>query len=153
MRCLAPLAALLSALALIAAGCGSNTKASNDYVDAVNKAQNDFAATFDKLSSRITSTSTPRQDQKTLDGFREAVDKVVGDLRAIQVPDKVKVEHQQLVSEISAYGREIDKAKRAFASPSPQAIIKAQVALRSAVTRVSGQINRTIDAINRKLQS
>jgi hypothetical protein len=153
MRCLAPLAALLAAFALIAGGCGSDTKARNDYVDAVNRAQNEFAATFDRLESRITSTSTPAQDQKTLGGFKKAVDKVVGDLRAIDVPDAVKAEHRQLVDEISTYGREIDKAQHAFSTGDPQAIIKAQVAFRTAVTRVSRQINRTIDAINQKLRS
>jgi uncharacterized phage infection (PIP) family protein YhgE len=144
--------ALVIAVALLASGCGSDTKAENDYVDSVNKAQNDFAATFDKLSSQITSTSSAQQDRQTLDGFKEAVDKVVADLRAVEVPGKVKDLHGQLVSEISAYGKEIDKAKAAFAGDDPQAIIKAQTELVSAVTRVSAQINQTIDAINKKLR-
>jgi hypothetical protein len=144
---------VLAALALVAvAGCGSDNKSANNYVDAVNKAQNDFASTFDRLSSRITSTSTPQQDQKTLDGFKHAVDKVVVDLRAVEPPDKVKPLHAELVNEISSYGREIDKAKQAFANGNPKAIIKAQTQLVTAVTRVSGQINRTIDAINKKLR-
>jgi uncharacterized phage infection (PIP) family protein YhgE len=144
--------ALVIAVALLASGCGSDTKAENDYVDSVNKAQNDFAATFDKLSSQITSTSSAQQDRETLDGFKTAVDKVVTDLRAVKVPGKVKDLHGQLVSEISAYGKEIDKAKQAFAGDDPQAIIKAQTELVSAVTRVSAQINQTIDAINKKLR-
>jgi uncharacterized phage infection (PIP) family protein YhgE len=144
--------ALVIAVALLASGCGSDTKAENDYVDSVNKAQNDFAATFDKLSSQITSTSSAQQDRETLDGFKQAVDKVVTDLQAVKVPDKVKDLHGQLVTEISAYGKEIDKAKQAFAGDDPQAIIKAQTELVSAVTRVSAQINETIDAINTKLR-
>jgi uncharacterized phage infection (PIP) family protein YhgE len=144
--------ALVIAVALLASGCGSDTKAENDYVDSVNKAQNDFAATFDKLSSQITSTSSAQQDRETLDGFKQAVDKVVTDLQAVKVPDKVKDLHGQLVTEISAYGKEIDKAKQAFAGDDPQAIIKAQTELVSAVTRVSAQINETIDAINKKLR-
>jgi hypothetical protein len=147
------LVTVLAVLALVAvAGCGSDSKSANDYVDAVNRAQNDFASTFDRLSSRITSTSTPQQDQKTLDGFKRAVDKVVGDLRAVEPPDKVKPLHAELVNEISSYGKEIDKAKKAFADGNPKAIIKAQTQLVTAVTRVSGQINRTIDAINQKLR-
>jgi hypothetical protein len=147
------LATVLAVLALVAvAGCGSDNKSANDYVDAVNRAQNDFASTFDRLSSRITSTSTPQQDQRTLDGFKRAVDKVVGDLRAVEPPDKVKPLHAELVNEISSYGKEIEKAKKAFADGKPKAIIKAQTQLVTAVTRVSGQINRTIDAINQKLR-
>ena len=147
-----PLVLLVVALALAVSACGSDTKASNDYVDQVNKAQNDFAATFDKLSSKITSTSTATQDQKTLAGFRQAVDKVVADLNSVTPPDKVKDLHGRLVSEISSYGTEIDKAKKAFATNDPKAIIKAQTELVSAVTQVSTKINATIDAINKKLR-
>jgi hypothetical protein len=144
--------ALLIVAAVVASGCGSDTKASNDYVDSVNKAQNQFAATFDKLSSQITSTSTASQDRKTLDGFKAAVDKVVAELNSVTPPDKVKGLHARLISEISAYGTEIDKAEQAFATNNPQAIIKAQTQLVSAVTRVSTQINGTIEAINKKLR-
>jgi uncharacterized phage infection (PIP) family protein YhgE len=150
VRRLAPVLVLV--VVLLASACGSDTKQANDYVDSVNKAQNDFAATFDKLSSKITSTSTAQQDRQTLDGFKEAVDKVVADLKEVEVPDKVKDLHGQLVAEISDYGTEIDKAKQAFSGNDPQAIIKAQTQLVSAVTRVSAQINKTIDAINKKLR-
>jgi hypothetical protein len=151
VRRLLPLLAAV-AIGAVAAGCGTDTKAANDYVDAVNRAQNDFARTFDRLSSQITSTSSPEQDQRTLEGFRRAVDKVVGDLRAVQAPDKVTTLHDRLIAEISSYGEEIDKAKSAFVNGSPKQILKAQTDLYSAVTRVSGQINRTIDAINKKLR-
>ena len=151
MRRLAPVLAAL-ALGVVVAGCGSDNKSANSYVDAVNRAQNDFASTFDRLSSQITSTSTPQQDQKTLNGFKRAVDKVVGDLRAVEPPSEVKGLHGELVGEISSYGKEIDKAKSAFANGSPKTIIKAQTQLVTAVTRVSGQIDRTIDAINKKLR-
>jgi uncharacterized phage infection (PIP) family protein YhgE len=150
VRRLAPVLVLV--VALLASGCGSDTKQANDYVDSVNKAQNDFAATFDQLSSKITSTSTAAQDRQTLDGFKQAVDKVVADLKAVKVPSKVQDLHNQLVAEISDYGTEIDKAKAAFSGNDPHAIIKAQTQLVSAVTRVSAQINKTIDAINKKLR-
>jgi uncharacterized phage infection (PIP) family protein YhgE len=143
---------LVVALALVASGCGSDTKEANDYVDAVNKAQNDFATKFDQLSGQITSTSTAAQDRQTLDGFKQAIDKVVADFRAVKAPDKVKPLHDQLIAEISAYGREIDKAKGAFSDEDPQAIVKAQADLVSAVTRVQSQINKTIADINKKLR-
>ena len=151
MRRLSPVL-IVVALAFAASGCGADTKAANDYVDAVNKAQNGFAAKFDELSGRITSTSTAAEDRKTLDGFKKAIDKVVNDFRAVKAPDKVKPLHDRLIAEISAYGREIDKAKAAFSDEDPKAIVKAQADLVSAVTRVQAQINATISDINKKLR-
>ena len=151
MRRLSPIL-IVVALALVGSGCGADTKAANDYVDAVNEAQTGFAAKFDSLSSRITSTSTAAQDRQTLDGFKQAIDKVVTDFRAVKPPDKVKALHARLISEISAYGGEIDKAKKAFEDEDPQAIVKAQADLVSAVTRVQSQINTTIADINKKLR-
>ena len=151
MRRLSPVLVVV-AFALVASGCGADTKAANDYVDSVNKAQTDFAARFDTLSSHITSTSTAEQDRETLDGFKQAIDKIVGDFRAVKPPDKVKALHQRLIDEIAAYGKEIDKAKSAFSDDDPQAIVKAQADLVSAVTRVQAQINATIGQINAKLR-
>jgi hypothetical protein len=142
------------ALSLVATGCGgSGTKQKNDYVDAVNKAQTDFSTTFDKLSSKITATSTPAQDRQTLQGFQDAIGSVVRNLRAVKAPGSVKPLHQRLITEISGYGAEIARAKRAFASRSAAKIVKAQTDLVSAVTAVSAQINKTIDQINARLRT
>jgi hypothetical protein len=53
---------------------------------------------------------------------------------------------------VSAYGVQIDKAKGAFSDGDPQAIVKAQADLVSAVTKVQAQINQTIADINKKLR-
>jgi hypothetical protein len=143
---------IVVALALVASGCGSDTKAANDYVDAVNQAQSEFATKFDQLSGQITSTSTAAQDRQTLDGFRQAINKVVGDFRAVKVPSKVKPLHDRLIAEVSAYGVQIDKAKGAFSDDDPKAIVKAQTDLVNAVTKVQAQINQTIADINKKLR-
>jgi hypothetical protein len=143
---------IVVAFALVASGCGSDNKAANDYVDSVNQAQNQFATKFDQLSAQITSTSTAAQDRQTLDGFRQAIDKVVADFRAVKAPDKVKPLHDKLIAEVSAYGVEIDKAKGAFSDDDPQAIVKAQADLVNAVTKVQAQINQTIADINKKLR-
>jgi hypothetical protein len=141
------------ATALGAAGCGSDSaKQRNAYADAVNQAQNDFAQSFRNLSRRITSTTTPGQGRRTLQGFEDAVDNVVSDLQAIDAPSDVQPLHRRLITEIADYGREIRRAKRAFATGAPQRILNAQTKLVSATTRISSRINRTIAAINRQLQ-
>lgn len=146
-------AALVAALGLGLVGCGGDHHQENAYVDAVNRAQGDFAATFARLSKQITSTSTPAQDRRTLGRFRAAVNRTVVRLRAVDVPSRVRGLHGRLVAEIAAYGRQIDRARSAFRSRNAQAVLTAQTDLVSAVTRVSAQINRTIDAINRKLKA
>jgi hypothetical protein len=144
----------LGALAGVA-GCGSDkvdVAQSNRYADAVNQAQTDFARTLDELSAKVTPTSTRAQDDRTLASFQAAVAKVVGRLRSVDVPTRVAPLHKQFIAQIGAYGREIDRVRPAFDSPDPQQILGAQQRLRTAVTNVSGQINRTIDQINARLK-
>lgn len=143
---------LVLAASLAASGCGGDVKKNNDYVEAVNKAQNEFASTFDRLNESITATSSPKEDRATLTRFRKAIDRVVADLRKVTPPDKVKDQHKELIDEISSYGREITKARKAFGSSDPAKVIAAQTQLVTAVTSVSSRINSTIDQINKKLQ-
>jgi hypothetical protein len=124
----------------------------NAYVAAVNRAQTDFRSTFERLGSRITATSSPQEDRRTLRAFSDAVDRAVVRLRRVDPPAEVRTLHGRLISSIDAYGREIDKARTAFRSTSTARIIEAQTQLISAITAVSGRINHTIAEINRALK-
>jgi hypothetical protein len=95
---------IVVALALVASGCGSDTKAANDYVDAVNRAQGEFATKFDQLSGQITSTSTATQDRQTLDGFRQAIVKAQADL--VSAVTKVQAQINQTIADINKKLRE-----------------------------------------------
>ena len=154
MRVLLPLL-LVAATALGVAACGEDKAATerNTYADQVNRAQSAFAQSFRSLSRRITSTTTPNQGRRTLQGFEDAVDTVVTDLRRIDAPPDLAPLHRQLISEISGYGRAIHRAKVAFATGAPQRILEAQSRLVSSTTAISARINRTIAAINRRLQA
>jgi hypothetical protein len=142
--------------AFVVAGCGNGEDAAkqrNTYADEVNRAQTNFAQSFKSLSRRITSTTTPGRGRKTLQGFEDAVDNVVGDLRRIDTPTDLQPLHRRLIGEISGYGRAIHRAKLAFATGSPQRILRAQSALVTSTTAISARINKTIAAINRQLQA
>lgn len=141
----------VAAAVLAAAGCGE-TERNNKYVEAVNKAQNAFAATFERLQGQITRDSSEKQDRDTLNRFQNAIDRVVADLRAVDTPERVQTLHQRLIAQIASYGDEIEKAERAFESKDPARILGAQGRLVTAVTQVSTKINATIDAINKKLR-
>jgi hypothetical protein len=148
----AALAAVLAAVVPVAAGCSNEADERNAYVAEVNRAQTDFASTFDRLGAQITATSSPQQDRRTLRGFSDAVDRAVTRLRRVDPPEDVRVLHRRLIAAIDAYGREIDKARVAFRSTSTARIIEAQTELISAITTVSRRINGTISQINRTLK-
>lgn len=147
---LAPLLLLL-ALMLVLAGCGSgDTDKKNAYVDQVNAAQQSFATTFEQLSSRITSSSTPSQDRRTLRGFQKAIDKTTKQLESVTPPDSVKQLHQQLIDEITSYGTAITTFQDALGGDVVQ-LSKAQAALATKTSQTSADLSRTIDRINQKL--
>ena len=150
----AVLAALAGLLLLVgASGCGGDAhKADNAYVDAVNQAQSDFAASFDKLAAKVSATSSPQQDVRTLRGFRGAVTGTVKRLRAIKPQPRVTALHAQLVGALGDYAGALTNAEKAFETSDPQQVIAAETRLTSAVTQLSERINRTIDAINRALR-
>jgi len=153
MRRVIPVLLLVLAVVGVSA-CGGQdaAKERNTYAAEVNKAQNDFAQSFASLSRKISSTTTPARGRRTLQGFEDAVDTVVTDLRRIDAPSDLAPLHQQLIAEIAGYGAAIHKAKVEFATGSPQRSEAAQSALVTATTEISARINRTIAAINRQLQ-
>src|SRR4051794_6466062 len=152
-RVIPVLLAVMAVLGATACGGDDVAKQRNTYADEVNRAQTSFAQSFQSLSKRITSTTTPGRGRKTLQGFEDAVDAVVVDLRHIDAPGDLQPLHQRLIGEISGYGRAIHRAKLAFATGSPQRILRAQSALVTSTTAISERINKTIAAINRELQA
>jgi hypothetical protein len=154
MRRVIPVLLLVLSLAGVSACGGADAaKQRNTYADEVNRAQHDFAQSFKNLSRRISSTTTPARGRRTLQGFEDAVDTVVRDLRRIDAPSGLQPLHQRLIREIAGYGTAIHKAKEEFATGSPQRSEAAQTALVTATTQISARINRTIAAINRRLQA
>jgi hypothetical protein len=134
------------------AGCGSgDTKTANAYVESVNKAQTGFADTFTRIQAQITPTSSVKEDRATLADFETAIDDVVGQLRGVKPPDKVKALHAQLIAAIASYRDEVEKARRAFASHDRKTFVRTQRSFVEAVKRISVRIGTTITTINKKL--
>jgi predicted small secreted protein len=143
---------VVAALAAVAlAACGTDTEANNDYVRDVNAAQTTFATNVTRVSQRITPQSTPRQDQRTLERFQEAIDAVIARLRRIDPPDTVERDHARLVSAMSGFGADIAQANEALRSPTRTTLERAQQTISRATLTVNGRISAAIEAINRKL--
>jgi hypothetical protein len=138
-------------LAVAAAGCGAD-KSRDSYVKALNKAQTGLAQRFTALQSRITPTSSAKQDEKTLLAYEAAVGTTVSDLRAIQPPSGFDGLHRRFVGQVADYGTALRKARGELEGDDPRAILAAQGRLRSAVAQTGKRLNATIQAINQKLK-
>lgn len=144
----------LAAVALLAAalmGCGRGDEGAQAYVQGLNSAQERFATSVGRLSGAITPTSSERSDRRTLDRYRRAVDRVVGDLRAIEPPADVRGLHARLVGTLAGYGRTVHVARDALDERDPGRLRAAQRELERRTTVASTRIQGTIGAINREL--
>jgi hypothetical protein len=145
------LALALAVFVAIAAGCGSDTKAKNNYVAAVNKAQSDFVAVVDDSESRLSGNAGNAETATQLDMIRAAAAKVVVGLRAVKPPSNVRTLHSNLIREAQGLVTAFQKAADAYRSGEPSKILTAKVDLTKDVTRVNAQLNATIQALNGKL--
>ena len=155
MTSLARMATLcLAALSLVAAsGCGGDTKSSNEYVDAINKAQTDFADTIQGLGSGTSTSSDPTQAAKdTFAKLDAAIQKVVADLKGVDAPDKVQALHNELISELSEFEGQVKTAGDSLSSGDPQTIVAAQSKFASSASTLGTRISKTINDINTKLK-
>jgi hypothetical protein len=148
-RLLRTLALTAAALSLVAAsGCGGDTKTNNDYVNALNKAQTDFAAGVGKIQT----SAAPGKAQDVFTNLKASVDKVVADIKAVKPPDKVKDLHATLVGELESFGSAIDEAGNALNEKDPAKVAAAQSKFATAASSAGTKITQTIADINAKLQ-
>jgi len=145
------LALALVVFVAVASGCGGDTEAKNEYVDAVNKAQSDFVAVVDDSESRISGHAGNEETATQLDSIRAAAAKVVVGLRAVKPPGSVRTLHDNLIQEAQGLVTAFQKAASAYRSGEPSKILTAKVDLTKDVTRVNAQLNATIQALNTKL--
>ena len=139
---------------VVASGCGSDTKKSNDYVKSINKVQQDFATNVQKVGSSSSAGSDPLASaQKTFSDLKAAIDKAIADLKSVQPPDKVKDLHSQLVSEMNLFSQEVQQAGASLKSKDPQKILKAQSKFATDAGSIETKVTQTIDQINTKLHS
>lgn len=142
---------LVIGLALVLAGCGGDGERREAYVRGINVAQQRFATTVERLSAQITPTSSARSDRRTLGRYRRAVDRVVGELRAITPPAGVRDLHGRLIGALAGFGTTVDTATRALDERDPARVRATQRRLERATADASAQIERAIGAINREL--
>lgn len=144
--------AVLALVVLAATGCGGGDRQRSDYVKSLNRAQTGLAKRFTALQARITPTSNPAQDERTLQAYAGAVRDAVRDLRAVSPPAGFEALHQRFVGQVAQYGTALQSARTQLRSDDPQRILAAQGRLRAAIEQTGARLNATIRAINAKLK-
>jgi len=139
---------------VVVAGCGSDTKASNDYVKAINKVQTDFVNNVQKAGSAPSTGSDPlAAAKKTFTNLEAAIGKVISDLQGVTPPDKVKALHNRLISEMDEFKGDVKTAGDSLSSKDPTKIATAQTKFASDASSLGTKIDKTISDINDKLHS
>jgi hypothetical protein len=146
-----PGAALLAVVALAAAGCGTDTKAENAYVDDVQRAQTAYVTRFDQSLARLTATSTLAQDRATLGQFAQITDRFGTTLQQLEPPSKVAAEHRALVAAVVAVREQFvrGRARLSGGTSRDRAVVRTQ--LSSAVDANQARFTKAIAAINAAL--
>lgn len=170
-RVLRALLALLAAalLAFGAAACGSDDDGGNggsssdaadtseseplskdDYLKEVNTAQTDFATEAGKLN--LANPSSPKGFKKSLDQLVGLIDKLTERLDAVEPPESVASQHDDLVSQLTAYGDAIEEEKGGLTSGEQKEVVDAAGKIQKASTTFSTDFSATINEINKRLK-
>jgi hypothetical protein len=142
-------AAIALVLALAAAGCGSSSDGHADYAKALNQAQTGLQRRFAQLGDKVTPTSTPVQDRRTLAAYQTAVSATVHDLRQIEPPSGFEALHRQFVGEVSDFGTALRQARVRIAAGNA---LQARTTVKAAADQTGRRVDATIEAINKKLE-
>jgi hypothetical protein len=171
-RALRALLALLAAalLAFGAAACGSDDDggssggggsdaadtseseplSKNDYLKEVNTAQTDFAGEAGKLN--LANPSSPKGFKKSLDQLVGLIDKLTERLDAVEPPETVASQHDDLVSQLTAYGDAIEEEKGGLTSGNNKEVADAAGKIQKASTTFSTDFSATINEVNKRLK-
>jgi hypothetical protein len=146
--------ALLIALTVALSGCGGDDrKEDNAYVDKVNRIQTKFASAYKRVASEITSTTSPKQDQKTIGQLQTTIDETVADLRSVKPPAKVEKLHNDLVIVLDDYGTKLGGVSDDLLSRNQERSTRAVNQLASDTSDASADFTRAIDDINSTLHN
>lgn len=146
--------ALLIAVAVALGGCGGDDrKTDNAYVDQVNRIQTKFASAYKRVASEITSTTSNREDEKTIGQLETTIDETVTDLRAVKPPAKVQKLHNDLVIVLDDYGTKLGGVSEDLLSRDEARAARAINQLASDTSDASADFTRAIDEINSTLHN
>jgi hypothetical protein len=144
------LATLVIAAAALSA-CGDDSQYKNRYIGDLTAAQLAYKETALRLGAAATTTSSPRQDQRTLDSFARAIADTIAALRRIDVPPEVVAEHRRFVEVFVTWHDEIAHFVAAIKHPTSRGVARAQRRITVANQRFNERLRQAGTDIDAKL--
>lgn len=145
-RLAASAVATLAIAALPVAGCGGDTEEKNDYVDQVNKVQEEAVEGLSAMSA-----SSPEQGLEIFADINERFAGLVEDLEGIEPPDEVADLHEELIQVLRDFNTAYEEA--GFdESDDPAELAPAVSEFTTAAAETQTEFGRVINEINAKLQ-
>ena len=146
------LCALLVLSSLVAfTGCGDDKKSGGDtkaeYKKGAEKAAQDFKDSAQSASAQVKSATTDEDRLKGLDALKASVNQAADDFEALDPPDNVKADNDELVGEFRELASIVDDVKGAVQSKDQAA---AQAAL-GKLAQSQSKITTTIQSIESKV--
>ena len=112
-----------------------------------------FSNRFGQIQGQFTTTSTAREDRRSLGEFSAATTDVIKRLRAIKPPGSVSDQHGQLIAAYERYGAAIAAARKTARSNEAADLQQARTQLSSAIQPVQEAIMTAVAEINDELRS
>lgn len=144
------LATLLVAAATLSA-CGGDKQETDRYIRELTAAQTTYQTNAERIEAGATSTSTPREDRRTLDRFAAAILDTVAALRTIDVPPEVAAEHRRFVGVYVTWHADIVRFVAAIKNPTRRGIARAQRRIAVANQTFNASVRKAATDIDAKL--
>jgi hypothetical protein len=140
------LLAALSALALALAACGEDTQEKNDYVDALNAAQERYADASAGLGT------DPDSYDRQIEQLTKSTDKLIAEVEALDPPDEVQEQHDAIVATLEEFNATVKPVLDDLSSGDPAKEGTAVNSISAAATKLGVTFDQQIDSINDELQ-
>jgi hypothetical protein len=137
----------LSALAIALAACGEDTEEKNDYVDALNAAQQRYADAAAGLGT------DPEAYDRQIEQLTKSTDKLIAEVEELDPPDEVQEQHDAIVATLKEFNDTVKPVLDDLNSGDPAKEAEAVNSISAAATKLGVTFDQQIDSINQELQN
>lgn len=147
---IASLATLLALTATLVA-CGADKTEENRYIRELTAAQSRFQSNQRRLEADAEHSSTARENRRALDRFADSIADTIATLRRIQVPAKVRAEHERFVGVFVTWHDDVKRFVAAVKSATPRSFARARRRIAAATATFNRSSREAASEIDAKL--